>query len=234
MKKAISISVCILFIFIIFLPFGIIFSDCFGYSFALANYPLFAVITALAAMCTVVLSIKFKDRIENKTVAILPVLATPFALINTAFYMFECGTVSVAACMLICVCCCCYLTVKHGKPTALKIIGLVLSALMLLPVGFFGFTALMFGDFGENTVVQTAEAPNGEYYAQIINSDQGALGGDTFVDVYENREINAIVFKISKQSQRVYRGEWGEFEDMTIYWKNDHCLVINSVEYEIQ
>ena len=31
-----------------------------------------------------------------------------------------------------------------------------------------------------------------------------------------------------------YFGEWGEFENMQNYWKDDNCLVINSVEYRIE
>ena len=105
---------------------------------------------------------------------------------------------------------------------------------MLLPIGFLSFIALAFGDLGENIVVQTVESPNGTYYAEVINSDQGALGGDTLVDVTENKKFDALIFTISKKSKRVYHGEWGEFEDMEIYWKNENCLVINSVEYMIE
>lgn len=68
----------------------------------------------------------------------------------------------------------------------------------------------------------------------MIDSDKGALGGDTLVDVYEKSGINAILFKIEKNPQRVYFGEWGEFNNMQIYWKDDECLMIDSTEYKIQ
>lgn len=233
MKKARSILVCVLFAFVILLPFAAILFDCFGYIFDLANYPLFAVITALLAASAVVLSLIAKDFITNKFVAVLLAFITPLSLINSVFYIFECSTPFVATSMIICFCCCCYLTIRYGKPTVLKIISLVLSVLMVFPICFFGFIALVFGDLGENTVVQTVESPNGAYYAEVINSDQGALGGDTLVDVYEHKEIDALIFKISKKPQRVYHGEWGEFENMTVYWKNENCLVIDSVEYTI-
>lgn len=116
----------------------------------------------------------------------------------------------------------------------LKVVALVLSALMILPICFFSFIALIFGNIGQNTVVQTVESPSGKYYAQVIDSDQGALGGDTLVDVYKKSGINSILFKIENKPQRVYFGEWGEFGNMQIHWKDDNCLVINSVEYEIE
>lgn len=234
MKKATFIFVCVLFAFIAFLPITVTLFSCFGYVFELASYSPFAIITALLAVSTVALSIKAKDSIQNKAVIVLLAFTAPLSLINAVFYILECSTVSVIVSMFICICCCGYLTIKYGKPLILKITCLVLSALMLLPIGFLSFIALAFGDLGENIVVQTVESPNGAYYAEVINSDQGALGGDTLVDVYESWKIDALIFNISKKSQRVYSGEWGEFEDMNIYWKDENCLVINATEYTIK
>ena len=72
------------------------------------------------------------------------------------------------------------------------------------------------------------------YYAEVIDSDQGALGGDTLVNVYKKGELNIFIFKIKKKPQRVYLGEWGEYKNMQIYWKNENCLIINSTEYKIE
>ena len=93
---------------------------------------------------------------------------------------------------------------------------------------------LTFGIIGQNTIVKNIESPNGSFYAQVIDSDQGALGGDTLVNVYEKREIDTFIFKLKDKPQRVYLGEWREYESMHISWKDDKCLVINSVEYEIE
>ena len=118
--------------------------------------------------------------------------------------------------MIISVGCCFYLTIKHVKPSPLKIISMVMSALMVLPIIFLSFVALIFGGISQNTVVQTAESPNGSYCAKVIDSDQGAMGGNTFVDVYRKCGINTKFFKIHKKPQRVYSGDWGEFENMKI------------------
>ena len=115
----------------------------------------------------------------------------------------------------------------------LKIAALVLSFFMLAPIGFFSLLVVFF-PIGQNTVVQTVESPSGKYYAEVIDSDQGALGGDTVVNVYEEKGINLFLFKIEKEPQRVYLGEWGAFENMEIYWKDDGCIVINSVEHKIE
>ena len=92
---------------------------------------------------------------------------------------------------------------------------------------------LLDGNIGENTVVQTVTSPSGKYYAQLTDNDQGALGGATIVKVHEVSGIDTFLFKAEKKPREVYHGHWGEFMDMQIYWKDDECLVINSVEYTL-
>lgn len=234
MKRAISSLTWLLFVLTILFPVGIMISACFGYTFKLISVSAFAIALAVLSVCAVTLNLAFKNTIENKVTQILLAIITPLSLINTVFYMLECSRIWVVISVLVSAGCCCFLTVKHGKPLTLKIVALVLSALMVLPIGFFSFIALIFGNIGQNTVVQSIESPSGKYYAQIIDSDQGALGGDTLVDVYEKSGINAILFKIERNPQRVYFGDWCEFENMQIYWENDDYLVINSVEYKIK
>ena len=225
---------CLLFALTILYPAGVIITACFGYRFTLISVSAFAIAIAVLSVCIVVLDLICKNTLENNTIRILLAIITPFSLINAVFYIFECSQIWVIASVLLSAGCCCYLTVKYGKPSALKVVALVLSALMILPICFFSFIAFIFGNISQNTVVQTIESPSGKYYAQVIDSDQGALGGDTLVDVYQDCGINALVFKIEKKPQRVYFGEWGEFNNMQIHWKDDNCLVINSVEYEIK
>lgn len=225
---------CLLLVLTILYPAGVLITACFGYSFELISISAFAVAIAVLSVCLVVLDHVHKNTLENKAIQILLAIITPLSLINAVFYIFECPQILVIASVLVSVGCCCFLAVKHAKPLALKIVALVLSALMILLIGFFSFISLIFGNIVQNTVVQTVESPSGEYYAQVIDSDQGALGGDTLVDVYKKSKINAILFKIEKKPQRVYFGDWGEFENMQIYWKDDNCLVINSVEYKIE
>lgn len=115
---------------------------------------------------------------------------------------------------------------KDSVLVSICVICIVVVFLLSLPSLIF---ILMLGSIGENTVVKTVESPDGTYFAQVIDSDQGALGGATMVEVYENRKI----FGRYKKVDCVYMGEWGEWQTMEIYWKDEHCLVINSVEYPI-
>lgn len=234
MKKTISILGWIHFVLVALLPGGTLLSACFGYTFELVSVRAFAIVTALLSICLVVLSSIEKKACESGAIKVLFALLAPLSLISAVFYMFAYSKKWVVVSVFVCIACCFLLTIKHGKPLALKIAGFMLSALLFFPICFFGFLTFILGDFGERTVVQSVESPSGAYYAEVVSDDQGALGGATLVNVYENKGINALVFKISKKPQEVYFGKWYEYEDMKIYWKDDKCLVINSASYAIK
>ena len=107
---------------------------------------------------------------------------------------------------------------------------------MVLSVPFLiiSLTVAAFGNIGINTVIDRIHSPDETYYAEIVDSDQGALGGDTIVYVYKSRKLNLFVMTISKTPKRVYLGEWKEYETMQIEWKSESCLLIDSEEYSIE
>lgn len=108
-------------------------------------------------------------------------------------------------------------------------IAAALLVLFLLLLPFLLFVLSLRGMISE-TVVMTVESPDGTYFAQVIDSNQGALGGATIVDVYKNQSFLGK----HKKVDRVYIGQWGEYRDMILYWKSEHCLVINGIEYHIK
>lgn len=234
MKKAIPILMCLLFLLTILYPAGLIIAFSLGYSFELISIIAFSVIIALLSVSIAVIASIYKIFVDNIVTRIFLAVIIPLSLINAVFYISDSPRILTVASAFISVSCCWYLTARFAKPLALKIIALVLSGLMVFPIAFFCFIAVTFGSLGQNTVVETVESPSKEYYAQIVDSDQGALGGDTLVMVYEQSEINAIIFTIKKFPKTVYSGDWGEFENMEIYWKDDKCLVINSVKHKIE
>lgn len=210
-------------------PFGVALSSTMGYTFELFNDTVYAIMMAVVAGYTVVLSANTEIGSFSKLQTVL----APISLIASVFFLLDVMSPWIVIIMAICVGCCIYLSWISVRPKLLKVISLILTALLISPVGFLGFIALVFGGIGKNTVIQSVPSPNGTYYAELIDSDQGALGGDTLVDVHHSKRINALLFQIEKKPQRVYHGEWGEFEDMEIYWKDDNCLVINSKEYDV-
>ena len=94
----------------------------------------------------------------------------------------------------------------------------------------FVIVAFVFGNFGEISVVERTDSPDGKYRAEVISSDQGALGGDTYIDVYK-KGVNAYVFKITGKPERVYYGDWMEHVSIDIYWRDEKSLVVGEREY---
>lgn len=234
MKRIISILIYTLCVLCLLLPLGTFLCSCFGFTFTIFSVPAFAFIVASLAVCLVVLDVVSKGAIKSKVLRALMAVVAPFSLILAVFFVVLCDHYHALVFIseMLFVGCCCFFTIKHTKPLALKIVSLILSGLMAYPIGLFSIFLLF--PLGQNTVVQTVESPSGTYYAEVVDSDQGALGGDTVVNVYENWEINLLLFKIEKKPQMVYWGDWGEFQDMEVYWKDDHCIVINDTEYKIK
>ena len=233
MKKVIKFLLCLLFALTLLFPVGALVSACFGYAFELTSFLAVSVIMAVISVFTVIFSIVSKDKINNKYIILLLYILTPLSFINAVIYIFESGQIIVAACALVSFVCTSFLMIKNFKIKLRKMVALVLCALMTTFIFFFSFIMLMFGNIGQSTAVKNIDSPSGNLYVQIVDSDQGALGGDTLVNVYEKREIDAFIFKLKDKPQRVYLREWREYESMHISWKDDKCLVINSVEYEI-
>jgi len=150
--------------------------------------------------------------------------------------VFDNATPLIFLCIIVLVGCSLILTAKYGRPMVMKIISLILSVLLIFPLLCMSFFVFVLGPFGQDTVVDTIDSPNGKYTAQIIASSQGALGGDTVVNVCHGKKnvFDLLIFRIEEKTRRVYIGNWGEFNNMDIYWEDDHTLFINSVEYIIE
>lgn len=225
-----SVLICIVLLLTILYPLGAFLFNLLGYSFAIKGGPAFALVLALLCVCLVVLC--FKAKPHSKLPQIIIAALLPLSLINS-LYLRSGGVVTIGL-LAIYVSACGILVIKHIRLLAIKATSLTLSLLLAIPVGIILFFALIFGSFGKNTVVKTVRSPSGEYYAQVIDSDQGALGGDTLVEVYEKCLVDNSLIRIQKEPRRIYSGEWGEYEHMQIYWKSDACLVINGIEHQIE
>ncbi len=79
---------------------------------------------------------------------------------------------------------------KFAYPSALKAVSTVLSR-VLFSILFFAF---IFADFGSNFVVKSVSSPQNIYTVEVINSDQGAFGGGTLVDIRFNIKTFDLFF----------------------------------------
>ena len=233
MKKVISVLMYLLFGLTVFLPAGKILTALFGCTFHLISDYGFATAIAILSLCVMVLSIAFEYKTDSKVLLILLTALAPLSLINGAFYIHINREIRFVLPIVYHVVCCFYLTIQQGKKGAPKYAALGLCAPLIIPICLSCFLTIFF-NWGHVSVVKTVESPDGSYYAQVIDDDQGALGGATIVNVFKSRKLDLILFEIQKKPQTVSYGPWGIYTKMKIYWKDNHCLVINNTEVHIE
>lgn len=229
MKKVAATLPFLLWGLMLLYPVGKVVAAYYGYLFQMV-FPATGAVLGIAA---VVLDAVFHPTIHRNFLRWLPATLPLLSMINALFYLCTYPTPWMIACVAVSVGCCCYLSLRLGKPFVLTVVSLALSAAMILPTVFMFQFASVF-PIGINTVVKNVDSPDGTYVAQVVDSDQGALGGDTIVQVKETKTVNCLLFTLEKKPQRVYMGDWGVFETMQIYWRNEECLVINGREYTIE
>ena len=233
MKKTTQVILYSLFGLTALFPVGTVLCALFGYRFLLLSNNGFAVFLGLFSVCAAVFGLLFLTEV-GKPARVIAACMPIMALVNSLFFIFsKIGVIGVLGLLLTFVCAC-TMTLKYAKTLALKIIVIVIGIVLAVQLSFLGFIAMIFGSIGKDTVVQSVKSPNGTYTAQLIDSDQGALGGDTLVLVYEKGGLDLFLLRIEKEPQLVYLGQWGAFNQMTLEWKNNNCLLINNIEYIIE
>lgn len=212
-----------------------------GYTFVSANR---LIADSITAMIIIYLTINEAISENEKTKAVmifhafLPLIAILFFIIkgiatNASIvytYIYIVHSSITLLCSLI-------LFYLYGPKKFVKIGVGILYIIILTPIFLIFFLMFIFAtvDFGENTVITSEISPNSKYLAEIVDSDQGALGGATFVTVTrQNRDINIFIGEFKKDAKEIYSGRWGEFETMTLRWETDEILYVNEKRYDIR
>ena len=129
--------------------------------------------------------------------------------------------VTLAACALLCL---------HGRRGLPRKLSLSLSALLLIPLLLLAFGSLFFGGIGQRKVVRQVPSPDGSLLAEIVEADQGALGGATLVELCPRGWDGKWGVRLSRQ---IWFGPWGEHNNLELRWKDAGCLVIQGRDYPI-
>lgn len=109
-----------------------------------------------------------------------------------------------------------------GLKPVIRAIG-ILTYVLLIPVGILG---ICLGNFGANTVIDQQYSPNGIHRTITIDSDQGALGGDTVII------LERMYFGIAKKNiKTLYHGYWGEKPN--VIWVDNNTVKINEIDMNI-
>jgi hypothetical protein len=82
------------------------------------------------------------------------------------------------------------------------------------------FIVIVFGGFGKDIVLASKYSANKEYRIDVIDSDLGALGGDTYIRLYR------IYFNtFQRYNRNIYHGAYGE--NPSIEWMDNEKVKVN-------
>ena len=174
-----------------------------------------------------------KSDSKTATGSVLACLLFPASVIHASTWTVGFARVWLAALLsLVWVVLSLCIMVKNVRSLGAKLGVLVPSVLILLPTMLF----MLFLPFtlGYRMTVRTVISPEKTYRAEVIEVNEGALGGDTIVEVYNiHKEFDGMVFLFQKEPQEIYRGNWGLFETMKLEWESEQILKINGRAYEV-
>lgn len=217
---------------LLLIPFGVLFGVLSDYEWAWEAPWIFEAVFAVL-FCASVFAIP-----KHTMPAPLAGLCLLLAVVNLFIILFIAGRAddpAAAVLSLICVIGAVVL-LKRAKPhKRLKIASSVAAGVLfalyvcLLPITVFGAM------IGYTEVVDTVYSPDGHYRAELLDVNEGALGGDTVVLVYDERGSLDLGFcTLQKEPKIAYMGPWGEFKDMDLAWESDTVLLIDGRAYDIE
>lgn len=234
MKRNFSVVFAMLFILYLLIPIGLLISLFTGCSIYLRNNEASAAVLAVLSVMVLIFTWMDKKREITRGGKVCILLLLPLSLINWLYYILSSQWKFTVYFMAVCFCCSWIYVIRYIGNKAIKMAVAAICVLLLIPLTLFSFIDYVFGSFGSRTVVRTIDSPDGRYRAEIIDSDQGALGGNTFVDVYDAySEMNLYFVRVAGRPWRIYAGDWGEYQDMTVSWEDGHTLLIDGVAYEV-
>lgn len=232
MKKAAHILPFLLFSIYLAIPAVSLVNLTTGYSIWIYSYHAYALLTAAISLAVAVNSFFVKDAALTKIEALCILFMPLMPLINWICYIIPAGWKFTALCMPVCFICVLVYMLQSIKQVKRKVIVSLSCIIFFIPICFISLLDCLFSGFGIDRVVQVEYSPDREYKAEVVDSDQGALGGAVFVNVCNTEPVIDLYFiKVSKKPHCVYSGEWGGYKGMELYWKDNHILSVNGSDY---
>ena len=178
--------------------------------------------------------IKKNEEVQTSKSAIICAAFLPLiTAVNLAVYVFRYESPAIALLMGICLVFAAVIAEKVLKSNKGKVLSVISSGFICLVASVFSLFVVSSSYLFTRSLEKHIVSPDRTYYAEVVNVDQGALGGDTVVYVHRSRGINLFFLSFNKVPQKVYIGEWGEYKTMQIEWQDEKTIVIDGKEYVI-
>ncbi len=213
-------------------PVCFVLGGLFGYSFALRGEAVFVTLCAAACVCLAAVFCGLGAQPLPSHARKAAWLLFPAAVLDTLLLWLFSSWEFAPAVTLVCCAGAAACWVKAVRTLAGKAVCALVCSLFLAGFVPLVAVAIAFGGMGQNTVVRTLPSPQGMFVARIVDSDQGALGGDTLVEVQRSGSpVDVGIGVFNPAWVRVYAGEWGEAQTMQLVWADEQTLVIDGQAY---
>ena len=196
------------------------------------EYPLSYAIAVIlfSLLCTV-----FCKQIipENRFGRVCSCFLLPTALLNALVCAFHGSFLAFLLILLSCICALILLIVSPSKKWQ-RVLALVISFVLALPAAILFPFAYLMNDFGTTTVVREVNSPNKAYTAILTDSDQGALGGNTVIEII--KKPLPLFFGTFTSDYHVKFDKWagvGILSEITFEWLDNETLLYGDTEISI-
>lgn len=204
----------------------------FGYTIRVGGGLLYALAaTALYVFCAVRLFVSKDKQIGKEAMAALTgtLFLNQFQTLFFIFYAFN-PEESIPAMVILALWF--WLTVAvtavYVKWVAAKAVSYVLAGLLVIPIGLL----MLLSGFGSVEVVGEAISPDKTWCAEVIEYDEGALGGSVIVRVYEyGGSFSVGSFEFRRDETVVCYAPWGS--DRNAEWIDDGRLKYEGKTYTV-
>lgn len=195
-------------------------------------------ITAISLILSIMFTKNINEIPNSKSTKVFLKLSLPLSFVSGIYFIDDGGENKLFFLRIILILITIIISIvlykRYSAKLILQVVIITISVLMSLFLIFCIFLLILFGNFSSNTVIKSLNSPENTYTAEIIDNNQGALGGATLVRIqYNNQKFTVLIGEFKKTPEIIYDGNWGEFENMTIEWKNEDILLINNAQYSI-
>lgn len=156
--------------------------------------------------------------------------ALPLSMVNALCYVLKAKTGVFALLLALWFVPLAILAAVFVRARGWKIAAFTVSGLLSLPLALFLFISF-YPPAVE--VAASAVSPDRAYCAEVITADQGALGGDTVLEVYrmpESFDIGSFSFR--KDTKRIVQDDWNAGTD--VQWIGNETIAFNGERYSIK
>lgn len=192
--------------------------------FVLASEPLYCL---LAASGTVALTIRLR-RLPGPGLAILTLPLTLFHALTLLLTLPWYGGIGAVILVL-----CGWMVFETAPEGIWRKVGMVFSVLISLGLLLISPIWLFVSAMRHEKIVARCTSPEKQYTAIVTSIDQGALGGDTLVEVRDNRRSPNLLIGRFTCSRQLWHGGWDERDNLDLRWEDETTLEISGISYPV-